>query len=372
MMGRGLAAYASVFGVGYLGYMLMPSVLSAASERFALDENDVGLAATAQLLALALALFATAPLLKKVGGRAAALIGGVCAVIGYAIAASADGYTLYLVGLVISGLGAGAAIAGGDAFVARSNNPPKLYAIIFAFGQLTAILMLAIVLPMLVEKAGLGAGYWLLAVWSALMTAIAAFAPDHAAVEGDYEAEDLSLYFAAPVIAMFLLGVADAAVWPFSAEIGKSLGLADGDAEMVLAAALAAGVVGALVASFFANTKSNWPVLFAGGLLAVSYAGVLAGGSISIYAGSQISVLLFFGFLAPFILGLAGQLDESGGMMAAAAGAQMVGFGLSPWVAGLVITTFGATTLAIIVAVSVLVIAPFFLAGKRQLRELKA
>lgn len=368
-MGRGLAAYASVFGVGYLGYMLMPSVLSAAAQRFDLNETDVGLAATAQLLALAVALFATAPNLKRYGGRLAALVGGVLAIIGYAIAASVTSFELYLIGLVISGLGAGAAIAGGDAFVARSKNPSRLYAIIFAIGQLTAIIMLAVILPSITDQVGLGAGYWLLAGWGALMTAIAAFGPDHAAVEGAVETEDWSLYIAAPVIGMFLLGVADAAVWPFSAEIGKSLGLADGDAELVLAAALAAGVIGAGIASVFSVTTSNWPVLVAGALLATSYAGVLTGGSIAIYASSQISVLLFFGFIAPFILGLAGQLDSTGGMMAAASGAQMVGFGLSPWVAGLVITSFGPVALAIAVAFSVIIIAPFYLAGKRKLRE---
>jgi hypothetical protein len=371
-MGRGLAAYASVFGVGYLGYMLLPSVLSAAAQRYELNETDVGLAATAQLLALAIALFATAPNLKRIGGRFAALLGGLCAIAGYAIAAIAPSFGVYVVGLVISGIGAGAAIAGGDAFVARSQNPPRLYAIIFAIGQLTAIIMLAAILPMLTEQIGLGAGYWLLAAWSLLMTGVAALGPDHAAAEGAVETEDWSLYFAAPVIGMFLLGVADAAVWPFSAEIGKSLGLADGDAELVLAAALAAGVVGAAIASVFSVIRSNWPVLLAGALLAASYVGVLAGGNIQIYAGSQISVLLFFGFIAPFILGLAGQLDSTGGMMAAASGAQMIGFGLSPWVAGLVMASFGPVTLAIAVAVSVIIIAPFYLSGKSKLRELSS
>jgi len=75
-MGRGLAAYASVFGIGYLGYMLMPSVLSAAAERFDLNELNVGLAATVQLTALALALFVAAPFLQRIGGRRAAIAGG--------------------------------------------------------------------------------------------------------------------------------------------------------------------------------------------------------------------------------------------------------------------------------------------------------
>lgn len=366
-MGRGLAAYASVFGVGYLGYMLMPSVLSAAAERFALDELDVGLAATAQLAALAVALFATAPLLKRFGGRRAAVVGGVCAVIGYMIAAAAPGFSIYIAGLIVSGFGAGAAIAGGDAFVARSSNPPRLYAIIFAIGQLTAIIMLVALLPALTEQIGLGAGYWALAAWSVLMTGIAAFGPDHAAAEGAVETEDLSLYIAAPVIAMFLLGVADAAVWPFSAEIGKGLGLTDGDAELVLAGALAAGVIGAGIAGLFSKTRSTWPVLLACVLLAFSYSGVLAGASLPIYATGQITALLFFGFIAPFILGLAGQLDRSGAMMAAASGAQMIGFGLSPWLAGIIISQFGPGTLALIVAVSTVIIIPFFLAGKRKL-----
>jgi len=368
-MGRGLAAYASVFGIGYLGYMLMPSVLSAAAERFDLNELNVGLAATVQLTALALALFVAAPFLQRIGGRRAAIAGGTLALIGYSLAAVSPGFSMYLIGLVISGLGAGAAIAGGDAFVAGSKNPSRLYGIVFAVGQLTAILMLAILLPALTEILGLGAGYWALAFWSLIMTVIVIFGPNVSEIEELAEPESLSLYLAAPVIAMFLLGIADAAVWPFSAEIGKSLGLTDGDAELVLAAALGAGVVGAGLASVLSGVRRSWPVLLATALLALAYVGVLSGGSITIYSGSQISVLLFFGFVATFVLGLAGELDRTGSMMAAASGAQMIGFGMSPWLAGLIISSFGAGVLSALVAFSTLAVIPFYIIGKRKLVE---
>jgi len=201
------------------------------------------------------------------------------------------------------------------------------------------------------------------------MTVIVIFGPNVSEIEELAEPESLSLYLAAPVIAMFLLGIADAAVWPFSAEIGKSLGLTDGDAELVLAAALGAGVVGAGLASVLSGVRRSWPVLLATALLALAYVGVLSGESITIYSGSQISVLLFFGFVATFVLGLAGELDRTGSMMAAASGAQMIGFGMSPWLAGLIISSFGAGVLSALVAFSILTVIPFYIIGKRKLVE---
>jgi len=370
-MKRALAAYASVFGIGYLGYMLLPATLSAAADRFALGETEIGLAATLQLTGLAIALFVVAPRLVLIGGRRAALAGGALAIAGYVLASLAGIFPVFLLGLFIAGLGSGSAIAGGDAFVSGAPNPGRLFAFLFAFGQLTAIIMLIAILPALVEQYGNASAYGALAVLSTAMVVVVIFCPVSPSVADASEPiPELSLYLAAPVVAMFFLGIADAAVWPFSGEIGKSLGLNGGDGELVLAGALAAGVLGAGAAGFFSETKSKIPAIFVIFFLAACYAGVLTAPNIAVYSSAQILALFMYGFLTPFLLGLCGLLDRTGGMMAAAAGSQMIGLAISPWLAGTIMGSFGTAVLAGLIAMSVIIIWPLYMSGRRQLSEM--
>ena len=57
-----LSSFATIYGIGYLSYMLMPLQIGALIESLALNEAQAGVIATAELLSLALALF-VAPIL---------------------------------------------------------------------------------------------------------------------------------------------------------------------------------------------------------------------------------------------------------------------------------------------------------------------
>ena len=70
----GIAAYCAVFGIGYMGYMLMPALLAAVVVQLEINEAQAGVAATTQLGALALALFSTTLVLARIDIRSLILL----------------------------------------------------------------------------------------------------------------------------------------------------------------------------------------------------------------------------------------------------------------------------------------------------------
>jgi predicted MFS family arabinose efflux permease len=352
----GIAAYCAVFGIGYMGYMLMPALLAPIIEQLAINEAQAGFAATMQLGGLALGLFATTPFLARIRIRSLILLGAVLATTGFTLTAATDSYEGVLLGLGSGGIGMGMVLAGGNTLVASSGNPDRLFATIFAFGQATAIIILIAVLPTTVGKFGYQGGFGAVALWTAILCVILFFtAPSNGKEKRENRATSSSLmiFFTPAVLALLMLGLADASVWPFSQQIGSSLGLGSGVAESVLAAALAAGVSGSLVSAWLGlRFGRTFPMATGVVTLACCYFFVLTASEAWVYAVAQIAVLFAYGFSVPYFFGLCGKLDSTGRYMAAAAGMQMVGLALAPWLAGSLIVKSGYSALGLAVVFS--------------------
>ena len=133
-----ISTFAAVYGVGYLSYMLMPLQIGALIESLDLNEAQAGVIATVELLSLAIALIVLAPKISAFDKRKLALYGAMLVVIGHTLSAIVDSYTLLILCRASVGLGAGMAVAAGNAIVAGSNSPQRLFAIILSIGQLQA------------------------------------------------------------------------------------------------------------------------------------------------------------------------------------------------------------------------------------------
>ena len=347
----GIAAYCAVFGIGYMGYMLMPALLAAVVVQLEINEAQAGVAATTQLGALALALFSTTLVLARIDIRSLILLGTVIATAGLTLAASASSFEGVLPGLGASGIGMGMVLAGGNAIVASSNNPDRLFAIIFAFGQITAIMILIAILPAAVDRFGYQGGFGAVSLTFVIMGVVLFFTAPSSNKEEQKVHRELNgflVFFSPAVLALLLLGLADASVWPFSQQIGTSLGLESGMAESVLAAALAAGVIGSLTAAWLGvRLGRTLPMVFGVVILACCYYFVLNASKSWIYVASQIAALFVYGFSVPYFFGLCGELDSKGRFMAAGAGMQMVGLALAPWLAGILIVQSGYPALGV-------------------------
>ena len=369
----GIAAYCAVFGIGYMGYMLMPALLASLIQQLEINEAQAGMAGTIQLGGLALALFTSTLILDRINIRSLILVGTVIAIAGLTFTAFANSFESVLIGLGPGGVGMGMALAGGNTLVASSNSPDKLFATIFALGQATAILILIVVLPTAVGNFGFQGGFGAVSLWMAIMGGVLFLTVPrgYTGAPGAHTERNGFLIFSTPVVlALLMLGLADASVWPFSQQIGFSLGLGPGAAESVLAAALASGVIGSFAAALLGIRLGRLlPMALGIFILACCYYQVLNASAAWVYALAQVAALFAYGFSIPYFFGLCCVLDPSGRFMSAGAGMQMTGMALAPWLAGSLIVKSGYSALGVAVVVSVGLALILGLTSARKVKE---
>lgn len=366
-----VAPYAAVFGTGYMGYMLMPAILSVLIGRFSISASSAGLAASLLLGSMALTTFASASRLDRVDVLKLAKLGCLFTIAGYMLAAAASSYVLALGSLCIAGAGMGMAVAGGDAMVSASENPDQLFGGVFAAGQLSAFVLLITVIPSAAQLLSGNGVFLAMAAWSTVMLLLLIFSRQRLnQSEAKHASGSLSIYLSPIVLALFVIGFSDASVWPFTGEVGASLGLEGGEAEAIQGFALMAGIVGASLAAFI-GTKfgRRMPLITGLILLSAMYFLTLTASTPTMYAAAQIIALLVYGFSIPFLFGICSELDKSGRTMAAATGLQMAGLAIAPWVAGSIITEYGRSTLASVVLVSCLLTLGLALSGAAKIKK---
>jgi len=105
-------------------------------------------------------------------------------------------------------------------------------------------------------------------------------------------------------------------------------------------------------------------------ILASFYYMVLNTPVASVYATAQILVVFVYGFSVPYFFGICGVLDPTGRLMATAAGMQMIGFAIAPWLAGALIVSTGYPALGSGVVTAVLAALGLGLLGVRMLRRM--
>ena len=251
-MKKPLAAFSAIAGIGYMGYIVLPLALVGVMEHYAINDATAGGMATCLLGGLAVGLFACTHLLRRHGPRKLCLLGAALAVFAYATCAFAPPLALLGLSLLVGGLGMGLCMGGGEAIVASMPDPDRAFAGVYAAGQLAGILLLALVLPWAMAQGSMAGAFAALAIWSLLngLLLLATLGDGQAAPATEKSPGFRWIYFVSPaVLALFLLGLADASVWPFSPQIGQRLGLDEGQAGLVLASALAAGVAGSVLAA---------------------------------------------------------------------------------------------------------------------------
>ena len=340
-----LGTFAAIYGVGYLSYMLMPLQVGALIESLSLNEAQAGSIATAELIALAVALFALAPKIAVFSKRKLALAGGLIVIVGHLLSATADSYTPLVLYRILTGLGAGLVLAAGNAVIAATTNPQRMFAIVFAIGQMQAAAML-IFLPELISLWAHSGIYGFLAVWTVLMLTLLKLLPEQSfTAVSEYNSNDLinlKIFLLPSVLAMILIGISDSSLWTFQERIAYGLGMDQETIGLVLGGALLSGMLGATFAAVI-GTRVGRVIPIIGGTLwmAIAYLVITQTQSQSIYIAIELSYLFAYGFVIPYLFGLNGELDPSGGAMVAANGCNLVGISLGPICAGYLIVESG-------------------------------
>lgn len=279
---------------------LQPVVLGGLAEAGRLSASGIGLAATAELLALGLACGVAAAGLKPTGLRAK--LAWAC--VGHALCNlaslwAADGALIALRG--VSGLFAGVMLWATVGMIARSARPER-QAGIFVTTQTLAQLLLAALLPRAV-MASWGVDGALLVLGALSLTAAVAalagpkaFSPLPKAETGGGRLSGLAW---AGLTAVFLYLAFIVAIWVYLEPLAATVGLSAGQAHDAVAAALAMQVVGGLAATLAGARLKASHVLIGAGVINL---GLVAGLSAHPTGPAFIGLVAVFGFLWLFVL----------------------------------------------------------------------
>lgn len=273
---------------------------------------------------------------------------------------------------IMTGGAAGVAVGIGNAIVARSIDPDRLYGLSTTFGTAGSALAL-VAAPMFVMQFGYTGIFGLLAILALillptilLLPAETNAPPIHVSHMRTHISPSLTLPLAASAI---LLNISDGGLYGFSQLIGIRSGLTSDAIGFVLAAGGLFGIAGSLLAAILGTRFGRIaPLAIAIGLKAVSSFVINLVAQPEIYVAMQWMLTLSFYVAITYMLGLSAAIDPSGVFPASIGGLILLGGSIGPLVGGVLVEHHGYVAFGI---VSGGILAPalitFILAEKRLL-----
>jgi len=354
-----IAAYAAIWGTGFLSYLVMPYLIGSVADGMGLGVDQAGLIGSAELLIVALSAFATSAKVRVLPRRKVALLGGLIAIVGHSLSLLTNSIESLIICRAVSGVGAGMALAIGNACLAASHDPSK------AYGQV--MMLLATVGAGVIVSLGYITEIWSYygvfgtqAIVVALMLIPMSFLPegDESRPEDDVSRGKVPIRPAVLIAAGILLWhFSDNSIWGFSERIGTKIGMEPNVIGWLLGGGLFVGVIGGLIASSIGTRYGRiWPVCVGVATAMACISVITSTGSIAIYTASILTYIVSFMFISSYIYGLAGELDHHGRVMAAASGAGNIGVALAPFISGRMIASVGYEAMGRVVISTLLVV----------------
>lgn len=343
------SAAASAYGVGLLGLWALPFLISAIINDLKLNEAQAGLLMSAEFIFTMLASLLVAPFMGRAPRRSLALAGTLLAIA--ANLASAHMTDLYALGAVrcVAGVGAGLALACGNACVASATQPDRIAG---HMNILSVLLMIVVMLGYAKVMAlfGLAGLYYAMAATMALMLlAIPVMeqrAPradaTHATPQGSSNVL-LSLPAICMMLAMFVFQARDTMGWAFVERIGTLVGYSGDELGMLLSFQSFIGLIGPLLAAmigkrFGLSTPVILAILLTG---ATSLCYVLGEHSKPMYTMGVMTICITYFYALSYLTGLAAALDREGRVVAAASSFLSLGLAVGPAISGGLISLGG-------------------------------
>ena len=339
-----ISAYAAIWGTGFLSYLVMPYLIGSVADGMGLGVDKAELIGSAELLIVALSAFAISAKVRVLPRRKVALLGGAIALVGHSLSLLTNSIEALVICRVLAGIGAGMALAIGNACLAASHDPSK------AYGQV--MMLLATVGAGVIVSLGYITEIWSYygvfgtqAIVVALMLIPISFLPegDETPPEDDVSRGKVPMLPAVLIVAGILLWhFCDNSIWGFSERIANNLGMTPDAVGWLLGGGLFVGVIGGFIASSIGTRYGRiWPICVGVATAMTCISVITSTGSVPIYTASILTYIVSFMFISSYIYGLAGELDRHGRVMAAASGAGNVGVALAPFISGRLIMSVG-------------------------------
>jgi predicted MFS family arabinose efflux permease len=298
--------------------------------------------------------------------RKTALLGGVIAVVGHSLSLLTNSIEALLLCRALAGVGAGMALAIGNACLAASHDPAKVYGQVLMIGA-TVTAGIIVALGYITEIWSYYGVFGTQAIVVTLMLIPMSFLPeaDETQPEDDVSRGEVPMLPAVLIVVGILLWhFCDNSIWGFSERIANNIGMESDVIGWLLGGGLIVGVIGGFIASSIGTRYGRiWPICTGVAAVMTCIWVITSTGTAPIYTASILAYTVNFMFVSSYIYGLAGELDHHGKVMAVASGAGNIGAALAPFLSGKLIASGGyevmgsvvISTLLIVMALSVVV-----------------
>jgi predicted MFS family arabinose efflux permease len=334
--GAGVPAVIVAALLGEYSLLIMPFIVTAMMQGYALGEVGAGNLVSIQLGAMGVAGIAVSYLLARIPAHQIVVIAAVAISIANAWCALGSGWTGLACARILTGLGEGSLMAAAGAMAAGVRNPHRLFSILgFVIAAVAAAALL--LTPVLFELLGVRGVFWLLAASPIAILLAAPWLPRSEARATDVpRLGAFTVGGARAVLSAFaLLWIGASALWVFAERIGTAQGLSLAEVGRYLAIGQVAGLAGPLLADRCGERVGLRRSLALGSL-------AMAAGGLSMVLGQThmtyvVGVCLLSAavmFLTPCFRSLMARLDSSGGVVAMSVAFYTFGFGLAPLLVG--------------------------------------
>jgi predicted MFS family arabinose efflux permease len=344
-----LSSFAGISGVGLLSYAGLPFLMGSTMVSLGLSEAATGLIYSLEFITAAIASIIIAPKIGKIKRRDLAYIGAVVIILGNLSSALWCSYEFLLVLRPLTGIGAGLALACGNATIANAKHPAKIA------GMMNVLFTAMIVLLMLYLS--LLSDHWgIQGVYSGLATVTFSFLLLLKQMPQRSTSRDLEILpnktnktslFSVVGVAIFatffIFTLRDSMAWGFVERIGIDVGYSSSEMGKLLSLQGFIGLLGPIIATLIGfKFGVKYPLL-----IGLAFAG-LTTYSIFLSVNSpylfEVAVLLFtagYFFAISYLTAYAATLDPDGRIVAASGSAMVLGVAAGPALAGYLITKGG-------------------------------
>lgn len=353
-----LAAFTAAYGIGLLSLIALPFVIGANIASLGLDAAQAGLLGTLEFVGVVAASMLLAPRVGHINRRTTAMIGAAIVVAANLVCSLVDSYDLLLFIRPITGIGAGLALAPGNATVATARNPER-------FAGHMSVLFVILMVAVMFGFAYLSENHGQTGVYLGLAATVALLAPSlvwlpagarTAAVSNELAEAKKGIWSAggiAVMLAVFCFSTRDTMTWAFAETTGKAAGLSPAEVGQILGIQAAIGLIGPLLASWMGSHFGlRLPLVI--GILASGTATLFLSQSASdptLFTASAMALTGTYFFTLSYLTALAAELDAEGRIVAATGSAVMAGLAVAPLIAGHMLTAGGSAAIGIAIAV---------------------
>ena len=333
--------------VGAEAFILQPGLVQGFVELLGLSDRNAGFVASAEMTGVALTAIVACVLTHRVNWHRALTAALILATLGNTVSAFVDSPWLLAGVRFIAGLGHGWLITLSFGAVGLMRHPDRNFALYLTW-VLTWGAFGLLVMPTAFDLVGLQGIFLTFAVFCALSLLTVRFMPE--SVHGRTEIHPHAIEMKVGMKTIALAGVlayniAQGIAWAYLFLIGTNAGLAEQPVANALFVSQVAGIGGALIAVFMGERYGRLAPLCVGILGGAASLSLLLGGfGLTIYTVAVVGFNLLWNMVLPYILAAASSFDRRGLMTIYAIAMQMIGLGIAPGVAAMMLNEEGGYT----------------------------